>query len=241
MTTKQAQTGLEILKSACPTISVGMTTADWLHLGPEMIRIEDAGVQVVHFDVMDGVFCPMMTYGPVVVNAIRTPMLKDVHLMVYEPVDKLEAYVKAGADMVTVHAESTKHIHRCLQVLGSLENANDPDRGIVRGVALNPGTPVCVLEPLMEDLEMVLLLAVNPGWGGQSFIPSTRHKIKEGRELIEKSGRDVILALDGGIKRDNVAEMAALGVDLIVTGSAVFDGHDPAGNARAMLEAVKGA
>jgi len=233
-----AQPLLQTLRDLSPTISVGMLTADLLSLGTELAAIETAGVKLVHVDVMDGVFCPMMTVGPPVVAAIKTPMLKDVHLMIAEPLAKLDRFVAAGADMVTVHVESSRHVHRALQVLGGMTNANDPARGLVRGVALNPGTPVEAVAPLLDELEMVVLLAVNPGWGGQKFIPATARRIDRLLDLLRRADADVLVAVDGGVKRDNIAEIAHMGVDIIVTGSAVFDGKAAADNARFMLSAV---
>lgn len=233
-----AQPLLQTLRDLSPTISVGMLTADLLSLGTELAAIEAAGVKLVHVDVMDGVFCPMMTVGPRVVAAMRTPMLKDVHLMIAEPPAKLEGFVAAGADMVTVHVESTPHVHRLLQVLGGMTNANDAGRGLVRGVVLNPGTPVEDVQPLLDELEMVVLLAVNPGWGGQKFIPATGRRIDRVLDLLRRADADVLVAVDGGVNRDNVTEIARMGPDIIVTGSAVFDGKAAADNARFMLSAV---
>ena len=230
---------LQILRQAAPTISVGMLTADLARLGDELALLERVGVQLVHYDVMDGRFCPMLTVGAPIVAAVQTPLLKDVHLMIEEPLDRLPEFVKAGADIVTIHVESTRHPHRALQALGGMPNANDPDRGIVRGVALNPGTPVEAIEPLLPDCELVLLLAVNPGWGGQAFIESTAARLADARARIAASGRDVILGVDGGIKRDNLARVADMGPDVIVTGSAVFDGKSPETNARTMLDTLR--
>lgn len=230
----------EMLRAAAPTLSVGVVSADLLSLGTEIALLEEAGVQVAHFDVMDGVFCPMMTVGPPLVRAVRTPMLKDVHLMIDDPVDKVDAFVAAGADIVTVHAESTAHVHRVLQKLATMENRNDPARGIARGVALNPGTPIGVLEPLLADLDLIVLLAVNPGWGGQSFHPGTAKRAEQARALIGSAGRDIALCIDGGVTAGNLGDVAAMGPDLIVTGSAVFDGGDVAGNARRMLDVLAG-
>jgi len=232
-------TAFEQLRAMAPTISVGMLTADLLDLGAQLKIIEQAGVGIVHVDVMDGVFCPMMTVGPPMVKALRTSMLKDVHLMIDEPLEKVQAYVDAGADIIAVHAESASHPHRVLQAMGKMTNANDPERGIVRGICLNPGTPLEMIEPLLDEAELVVLLAINPGWGGQSFIPATEKRLARVREMIAASGRDILTMLDGGITRKNIAEIAAMGPDLIVTGSAVFDGKAPAENARTMLGAVQ--
>jgi ribulose-phosphate 3-epimerase len=231
-------TALQLLRDAAPTISVGMLTANLLSLGSEISLLEKTGVKLVHVDVMDGCFCPMMTVGPPLIKAIKTSLLKDVHLMIEEPLEKVADYVAAGADIVTIHPEACSHAHRVLQKLRTFTNVNDAERGIVRGVALNPGTPLEVLEPLLDEVELVLLLAVNPGWGGQKYIPSTTRRIAQARRLIVDSGKEIILGVDGGITKENIAEVAATGADLIVTGSAVFDGKTPEANARFMLEAV---
>jgi ribulose-phosphate 3-epimerase len=229
-----------ILREAAPTISVGMLTADLARLGDELALLARAGVRLVHYDVMDGRFCPMLTIGAPVVAAVKTPLLKDVHLMIEEPLDKVAEFVAAGADVVTFHVEATRHPHRVLQALGGMTNANDAARGVVRGIALNPGTPLAAVEPLLDDLELILVLAVNPGWGGQPFIAATATRLAEARRMIDHAGRDVVLAVDGGVKRENLAAIAAMGPDLIVTGSAVFDGKSPEANARLMLETLRG-
>jgi len=230
---------LATLRAAAPTLSVGMLTADLLSLGSELRVLEQAGIAVVHFDVMDGVFVPMLTFGSPVIRAVRTTLLKDAHLMIDEPLTKVADYVAAGADIVTVHVEASRHVHRVLQQLGQMKNVNDPERGIVRGVALNPGTPVEAIEPLLDEIDLVMLLAVNPGWGGQRFIPATVHRIAQARKIAAAASRDILIAIDGGITLHNVAEVARAGADLIVTGSAVFDGKSAAANARAMLQALR--
>lgn len=232
-------TALNLLKESAPTISVGMLTANLLSLGSEMQLLEEAGVKLVHFDVMDGCFCPMTTVGPPIVKAVKTPLLKDVHLMIDNPLPKLQDYVSAGADMITVHLESDpRHIHRVLQALGKMENTNDPERGIIRGIAINPGTPVNAIEPLLGEVEMVVLLAINPGWGGQKFSATTQERLSAARKMIEESEMDILLCVDGGITKENITAVAEMGADIIVTGSAVFDGKAPVENARFMLEAL---
>ena len=226
------------IRAAAPALSVGIATADLARLGEEVEVLEGSGVPLLHFDVMDGRFAPILTFGPPLVAAVRTSLLKDVHLMIEDPLATVGEYVAAGADVVTIHAESTRHPHRVLQALGAMKNANDPSRGLVRGVGLNPGTPLEALDPLLGDCELVLLLAVNPGWGGQGFIANTAARAAQVRAKIAASGRDLLLCIDGGVKRDNIGAIAALGADVIVTGSAVFDGKDALGNARALQAAV---
>lgn len=229
------------IRGACPLVSVGVLTADLMSLGSELKLMETAGVRLLHVDVMDACFCPMMTVGPCLIKAMKTPLYKDVHLMIEDPLDKLEGYVAAGADMITVHAESCRHIHRVVQALGKMSNANDPSRGLLRGLALNPGTPLEVIPPLLDELEMIFLLAVNPGWGGQKFIGSTPARIDRLKQMLRETNRDVLIGIDGGITRNNIEEVARMGADIIVTGSAVFDGKTPLENARFMIDAVKDA
>ncbi len=229
---------LELLRASAPTVSIGVLTANLLSLGMEIELLERTGAKLAHFDVMDGCFCPMMTVGPPFIKAIKTSLLKDAHLMIEEPLEKVAEYVAVGADIVTIHVEACSNPHRVLQKLGSLSNSNDAERGIVRGVALNPGTPLEALVPLLDELEYISLLAVNPGWGGQRYIPATTARLARVRRMIADSGRNIILGVDGGITKDNIAQIASTGADLIVTGSAVFDGKTPEANARFMLDAV---
>jgi len=229
---------LEQIREAAPLISVGILTADLMSPGSELKLMETAGVKLLHVDVMDGCFCPMMTVGPGFIKAVKTPLLKDIHLMIEDPLNKLESYVVAGADMITVHVESCRHIHRVLQKLGEMTNANNPNRGILRGIALNPGTPLDVITPLIDELEMVFLLAVNPGWSGQKFIPSTEERLSRIRTMLSNAKKDILVGVDGGITRDNIADVARMDVDIIVTGSAVFDGKTPLENAKFMISAV---
>jgi ribulose-phosphate 3-epimerase len=228
------------LRSLCPTLSAGILAAEQMKLGAELDVLEQAGIGLVHFDVMDGCFCPQMTVGAGYVGSLRTPLLKDVHLMLREPLDQLSYYVAAGADIVTVHVEAAVHIHRVLQRLGSMEHSAGPGRGIVRGLALNPGTPLDWLAaPLLEETELICLLAIDPGWPGQEFAPFTLERVARVKEIIRVVGKDILVCVDGGVTRDNLTEVATSGVDLIVTGSAIFAGGKAAENARYMLDAMR--
>jgi ribulose-phosphate 3-epimerase len=232
------QNGLDSLRAAAPVISIGMLTSNLLFLQSEISLLEQAGARLVHVDVMDGCFCPAMTVGPPVVKAIETFLLKDVHLMITDPLEKVEAFIAAGADIATIHPEACPHVHRVLQKLGTFTNVNEKDRGIVRGVALNPGTPVEVIEPLLDEIDLVLILAVNPGWGGQKFIPATKGRIARVQRMVAAAGRNTLIGVDGGITKQNISDVVEMGVDVIVTGGAVFDGKTPEANARFMLEAA---
>ena len=232
---------LDELRRASPLLSVGILTADLMSLGSQIELIERAGAKLLHFDVMDGCFCPMMTVGPGFIKAVKTSLPKDVHLLIDEPLGKLEDYVAAGADMITVHAESCRHVHRVLHALGSMTNANDPARGILRGVALNPGTPLETVLPLVDEVELVFLLGINPGWGGQKFIASTRRRLTQLKEMIAGIGGEILTGLDGGITRENIADVAQMGADIVVTGSAVFRGNTPLEGAKFMIDAVNDA
>lgn len=232
---------LHQLRREAPLLSIGILTADLLNLGSELRLLEEAGARLVHVDVMDGVYCPWMTAGPPLIKAIKTSLLKDVHLMIQEPLGKVREYVEAGADIVTIHPDASAHPHRVLQELGGMENANDPGRGIIRGAALNPGMPLETLDPLLDVLEMVLLLGVNPGWSGQKFAKSTLGRIEQVKRMIEESGREILICVDGGITKDNISDIARTGVDLVVAGSAIFDGKAARENARVMLQAVASA
>lgn len=221
-----------------PRLTVGMITADLLHLGDELELLERGGAELVHIDVMDGVFCPMLTVGPPVMKAMRTMLLKDAHLMITDPLAKIDAFVAAGADMITFQVEGAPQPHRVLQALGSATNVNDPSRGIVRGVAVNPSTSLDVLDPLLDEVDYILVLAVNPGWGGQPFISTTARRLERVRRTVEDSGRQILVGVDGAVTRDNIAQVVALGADIIVSGSAIFDGKAAADNLRHMLDAV---
>jgi ribulose-phosphate 3-epimerase len=211
-----------------PVLSLGVNNADRLHLADDLGKLRLAGVELLHVDVMDGVFCPQMTGEIALVAAVATAAPADVHLMIDDPLEKVGGYVEAGASVITFHLEAARQPHRVLQQLAGC--------GVVRGVALNPSTPVAAVEPLLDELEYVLLLAVNPGWSGQSFVPKTAERVQAVRELL--AGRDIALGVDGGVNRDNARSVATLGADLIVSGSAVFAYPDLLESARLMLAAT---
>lgn len=198
-------------------IAPSILAADFARLGEEISAITKAGADYIHIDVMDGHFVPNLTFGPWVIKAIRsyTSLPFDVHLMI-EPVDPfIEAYAQAGADIITVHAEATKHLHRTLQLIKSF--------GKKCGVSLVPTTPASALDYIMNDIDMVLVMSVNPGFGGQSFIPSQLDKVKIIRSMIDKTGREIDLEIDGGINVQTAKLAIEAGADVLVAGSAVFN------------------
>jgi len=184
--------------------------------------------------VMDGNFWPKITIGSSFIQGIKTSMLKDVHLLIDKPENHIEDFAKAGADMITFAVESCGDIAQTLRRMDQMQNANDPNRGILKGLSLNPATPIDVIRPVISDVDIVLLLAVGPDTGSQNFISKLPDRIAE----LKKIKEDVMIFVDGAVKKDNIAEVAAMGPNVIITGSAVFDGKDPAGNAKFMMETV---
>jgi ribulose-phosphate 3-epimerase len=209
------------LKALAPLLSVGVVSADIMHLSEAEAELAACNIKLLHFDVMDGNFCPQLTVGPVFVKGIATRLYKDVHLMVNDPIGLIPDFVKAGADIVTVHAESGRHVHRALRMIAEFKNTNDPSRGILRGIALNPGTSVATIEPFIDETDIVSLLAVNPGFPG-GFIESTIHRADELRRLLNDMTNPPLFCIDGGITADTISKAAATGADIIVSGSAVF-------------------
>ena len=234
-----ANIAFNLLSECLPTLSVGITSADLLNIGREVELLEGTDIKVMHFDVMDGCFVERLTVGPIFVKAVRTHLLKDVHLMIRNPEQKVWEYVDAGADMITIHIESSKDAHSVLRELGKAENRNDPERGLIRGLAINPDTPVDNLKSLLDDIEMIVVLAVNIKVKGFPFFDSYADKFMEVKDLISTSGKEILLCLDGGIKMNNISEFAKAGADILVSGSAIFDGKDPVGNIQFMLKEIR--
>lgn len=220
---------------AGPRLSAGVITADLTRLGAEMDVIRGRA-HWAHVDVMDGAFCPQLTVGPSFVRAVAsTGIPVDAHLLVTEPLRFLPQVVHAGAEIVTVHAESGRHPHRALQELTQLSAEVRP---VIRGYAVNPGTPVQAIEPVVELVDLVLVVAVNPGWPGQAPAANTARRIAAAREIAAASRHPVLIGVDGGVSLANAAEVAGWGADIVVSGSAIFDGKDAPGNLAAMLAAI---
>lgn len=210
-----------------------LLSANFYELGDELKRIENAGIQSLHLDVMDGHYVPNISFGPGLIKSLRshTDLFFDCHLMVEEPSFLYESFQEAGVNLLTVQWEACKHIHRDIQTIKKL--------GMKAGIALNPATPVSVLENMIEDLDLVLIMSVNPGFGGQSFIPQTLQKIKEMKKMVENKNSSIIIEVDGGIKDNNLAEILEAGCDWAVAGSAIFQEGKTEENARKMIKLLE--
>lgn len=213
-------------------IAPSILSADFSRLGEEIRSVESGGATVVHVDVMDGKFVPNITIGLPVVRSLRkaTPLTLDAHLMIDEPGRYAAQFAEAGADMVSVHVEADVHLQRTLTAIR--------EAGAKAGIAINPGTPLSALEEALPYADFVLLMSVNPGFGGQKFIPTSLDKLKRLKDMIFQKGLSVRIEIDGGIDENNIAEIAAAGAEIIVAGSAVFGKDDPAEAVKGLLDAT---
>ena len=211
-------------------IAPSILSADFTRLGEEIRAVEKAGADYIHIDVMDGHFVPNITIGPMIVEAARraTKLPLDVHLMISDPDNYVEEFRKAGADIITVHAEAVNHLHRSIQLIRK--------SGARTGVSLNPATPLDALEYVLDDLDMVLLMTVNPGFGGQEFIKEVLPKIKKLSDMIKKRGLATEIEVDGGVNADTIGLVSSAGADIFVAGSAVFKSKDYAETIRILRE-----
>jgi len=217
-------------------IAPSILAADFSRLEEQVASAADAGARYIHIDVMDGRFVPNISIGPLVVKALRplanrANLILDVHLMIVEPERYVQAFADAGADIITVHVEATAHLHRTIQVIR--------EAGVKVGVTLNPGTPLMMLDEIITAVDLILIMSVNPGFGGQAYIPESTGRIKRVRQLLDERGGKAVIEVDGGVKVHNAAEIAAAGANILVAGSAVFGGNGSiTENMRAFQQAI---
>ncbi len=215
-------------------IAPSLLSADFANLERDIKMVEKGGAHLLHIDVMDGHFVPNITIGPPVVAAIKkvATVPLDVHLMIENPGLYIDDFAKAGSDYITVHVEAAPHLHRVLQQIKA--------HGVKAGVSLNPHTPLCLIKEILEDVDMVLIMSVNPGFGGQSFIPQTLEKVRKLREILHERGLDhVEIEIDGGVKLENIKEISDAGVDVFVSGSGIYKAEDPIEMVRKMIRKIR--
>ncbi|MDH4229399.1 MAG: ribulose-phosphate 3-epimerase [Nitrospirota bacterium] len=219
-------------------IAPSILSADFARLAEEVAAVEAAGADVIHVDVMDGHFVPNLTIGPVVVEWLRkvTRLPLDCHLMITDPDRYIGEFVAAGADCITVHQEACPHLHRTVQLIR--EEGAKAGRKVMTGVSINPATPVETLSEILPDCDLVLIMSVNPGFGGQKFIPGALDKVRRLRRMVDERRLSTYIEIDGGIKADNIAQVAKAGVDVFVAGSAVFNADDYGASIGALKAAV---
>lgn len=214
-------------------IAPSILSADFWKLGEDIKMVENAGADIIHIDVMDGHFVPNITIGPLILKAIqgKTTMPLDVHLMIENPGQYLEDFIKAGADFLTIHHESSTHLHREIHLIKAT--------GVKAGISLNPHTPLHVLDDIIQDLDLILLMSVNPGFGGQKFISNTINKLQQLTKILKRRNLEHIeVEVDGGVKLDNIAEIAEAGADILVTGSAIYESKDPIATLKEMKKVI---
>jgi ribulose-phosphate 3-epimerase len=213
-------------------IAPSILSADFSRLGKDVKMIDESEAEYVHIDVMDGMFVPNISFGFPVIKSIRsiTNKVFDVHLMIEDPGRYIDEFADAGADIITVHYESAVHLHRVIQQI--------KNKGLMVGVSLNPSTPVMLLKDIIRDIDMVLIMSVNPGYGGQSFIEGTKNKVLELVELKKEYNNDLLIEIDGGVKETNIGEISSWGVDVFVAGSEVFKAENPSEKIKKMKNII---
>jgi ribulose-phosphate 3-epimerase len=226
---------IDQVRGACPQLSVGTLTADMMDQASAVRILEEEGVQLLHIDVMDGRVFPKITVGSAFVAGLRTRLLKDVHLLVEEPEKHVESFAKAGADLIVFALEHSADIGGTLKLIGEVKNANDAARGILRGVSIYPNTPLDTIQPYLDEIDVVNVLAVRPDTGKHSYFEDVPGRVR----ALRKWKHDLLIVADGAVSKDNVGEIASFGVDVIATGSAVFDGTDAAANLREMNTSIQ--
>jgi len=226
---------IDQLRGACPQLSVGTLTADTMDQASAVRTLEAAGVQLLHVDVMDGRVFPRITVGSGFVAGLKTRLLKDVHLLVEEPEKHVDAFAKAGADLIVFALEHSADIGKTLKLIGESKNANEAARGILRGVSIYPNTPLDTLKPYLDEIDVVNVLAVRPDTGKETYFADVPGRVK----MLRKWKPDLVIVADGAVSKENIGEIASFGVDVIATGSAVFDGTDAAANIREMNASIQ--